>query len=81
MKYTMRDLFDFMESGKQVRVTSVDGKTFSGRCWAYSDVCNLEEEGIDEPSLEVLDTMLYLSEIQSIEYLDETTHRSKEEQL
>ncbi len=70
MKYTQKDLFDFMESEKQVKVTCTDGKTFMGRCWAYSAVQNEEEDGIDEPSLEVQDTMLYLSEIEKIEYLD-----------
>ena len=70
MKYTMKDLFDFMESEKHVKVTCTDGKIFSGRCWAYSDVCNMEENGVDEPSLEVGSTMIYQSEIQSIEYID-----------
>lgn len=70
MKYSLKDLFDFMESGKQVRVTCTDGKTFTGRCWAYSSVQNLEEDGIDEPSIEVRDTTIYLSEIEKIEYVD-----------
>lgn len=70
MKYSMKDLFDFMESGKQVKVTCHDGSVFQGRCWAYSDVCNLEEDGIDEPSLEVQDTVVYLSGILTIEYVD-----------
>ena len=70
MKYTMQDLFGFMESGKQVKVTCTDGKFFSGKCWAYSDVCNKEEAGIDEPSLEVANITIYLSEIQSIDYLE-----------
>lgn len=70
MKYTMQDLFRFMESGKPVKVTCTDGKIFSGRCWAYSDSYNNEADGIDEPSLEVGNITIYLSEIQSIEYLD-----------
>ena len=70
MKYTLKDLFDFMESGRYVRVTCTDGKIFRGRCWAYSSIQNMEEDGIDEPSLEVQDTILYLSEIQTIEYLE-----------
>lgn len=70
MKYSLKDLFDFMESEKQVKVTCNDGKTFSGRCWVYSGVQNLEEDGVNEPSLEVQDTMLYLSDIRTIEYVD-----------
>ncbi len=70
MKYSMNELFDFMELGRPVKVTCIDSKTFSGRCWTYSDVVNMEEDGIDEPSLEVESTMIYQSEIQSIEYID-----------
>ena len=66
--YTEKDLFDFMESSCCVKVTCRDGMTFSGRCWAYSSVTNLEEDGIDEPSIEVRNTMIYLSEIDRIEY-------------
>jgi hypothetical protein len=64
----MEDLFVFMESGKAIKVTDTDGKVYIGKCWAYSDVQNKEESGIDEPSIEVQDTILYLSEIQKIEY-------------
>lgn len=70
MKYSLKDLFDFMESEKVVKVTCLDGEVFQGRCWAYSSVQNLEEDGVDEPSLEVQDTVLYLSDIQTIEYVD-----------
>ena len=70
MKYTVEDLFAFMESGKEVKVTCDTGETFSGRCWAYTEATNLEEYGIDEPSIEVQDTVLYLSDIQKIEYID-----------
>lgn len=70
MKYQLKDLFDFMESGRQVKVTDTDGKTYIGRCWAYSDVQNKEEDGIEEPSIEIQDTILYQSEIQEIEYVD-----------
>ena len=69
-KYTMEDLFSFMDARKPVKVTCADGKVFSGMCWAYSDAFNMEEEGIDEPSLEVQDTILYLHEIQKIEFVD-----------
>lgn len=69
MKYSMKELFDFMESGRQVKVTCTDGKIFSGRCWAYSDTANMEEDGVDEASLEVGSTTIYQSEIQSIEYI------------
>lgn len=70
MKYVTKDLFCFMESGRQVRVTDTDGKTYVGKCWAYSAVQNKEEDGIDEPSIEVQDTILYLSDIHKIEYVD-----------
>lgn len=68
--YTLKDLFAFMDAKRPVKVTSISGKVYSGMCWAYSDVFNMEEEGIDEPSLEVQDTILYLHEIQKIEYAD-----------
>lgn len=68
-KYTMEALFAFMDARRPVNVTCTDGKVFSGMCWAYSDVFNMEE-GVDEPSLEVQDTILYLHEIQKIEFAD-----------
>lgn len=68
--YTLKDLFAFMDSQRPVKVTCKDGKTFTGMCWVYSAVFNMEEDGIDEPSIEVLDTMIYLSEIEKIEYAD-----------
>lgn len=70
MKYSLKELFDFMESGRPVKVTCADGKTFSGKCWAYSDVGNMEEDGIEEPSIEIGSTMIYQSEIRSIEFID-----------
>lgn len=32
-----------------------DGRVFEGHCWAYGDVQNEEEYGVDEPGLEVQD--------------------------
>ena len=58
-KYTMEDLFAFMDAKRPVRVTCTDGRVFEGPCWAYGDVQNEEEYGVDEPSLEVQDTMLF----------------------
>ena len=70
MNYSLQDLFNFMESGNVVKATCVDGQILQGRCWAYSSVQNMEEDGINEPSLEIGNTMLYLSEIEHIEYVD-----------
>lgn len=70
MSYTEKQLFDFMDARRPVKVTSVRGNVYSGMCWAYSSGYNLEEEGVDEPSLEVQDTLLFLHEIQKIEYAD-----------
>ena len=70
MSCTEKQLYDFMDAGRAVKVTSVDGKTYTGMCWAYSSVYNQEEYGVDAPSLEVQDTVLYLHEIQKIEYVD-----------
>lgn len=71
MKYSMDDLFDFMDSGRTVRVTDSDGKTHIGKCWAYGDVQNDEEYGVNEPSLDVgPGVSLYASEIEKIEYVD-----------
>lgn len=71
MKYSQKELFDFMESGREVTVLSTNGKIYSGRCWAYSAGLNLEEFSVDEPSLEVCDTLLYLSDIVRIEFKDQ----------
>ena len=70
VEYTMEDLFAFMDSRRPVKVTCTDGKAFYGMCWAYSDVFNMEEEGINEASIEVQDTVIFLHEIQRIEYAD-----------
>jgi hypothetical protein len=70
MKYTQEELFAFMDARRPIKVTCTDGKTFVGMCWAYSSGHNLEEEGIDEPSIEVRETLLYLHEIEIIEYAD-----------
>ena len=69
MNYTQKELFEFMNSERPVKVTCTDGEIFSGRCWAYSAGENLEEDGIDEPSLEIENTMLYLHEIKKVEYM------------
>lgn len=70
MKYTQKDLFDFMESGKEVTVISTDGVSYTGKLFAYSSGTNLEEFGIDEPSIEVRDTLLYLSDVDKIDYAE-----------
>lgn len=69
MKYSEKDLFDFMDSKRPVKVTATNGKVFTGMCWAYSAVFNDEEDGVMEPSLEIGNTALYLSEIEKIEYM------------
>ena len=48
-KYTMKDLFGFMDAKRPVRVTCTDGRVFEGPCWAYGDVQNEEEYGVAEP--------------------------------
>lgn len=70
MKYSEDQLFAFMDARRPVKVTSVNGNVYTGMCWAYSSGSNAEEEGVDEPSLEVQDTLLFLHEIQKIEYTD-----------
>lgn len=70
MRYSEDQLFLFMDARRPVRVTSTSGNVYEGMCWAYSSGYNAEEEGIDEPSLEVQDTLLFLHEIQKIEYAD-----------
>lgn len=70
MKYSEDQLFAFMDARRPVKVTSVSGNVYTGMCWAYSSGFNAEEEDIDEASLEVQDTLLFLHEIQEIEYAD-----------
>ena len=71
MKYTEEELFEFMDSGKKVRVTCADGQVFAGRCWAYGAVVSEEEFGISEPCLDVgCSTILQLREIEKIEFAD-----------
>jgi len=70
MSCTEKELFEIMDSGREVRVTCKDGKTFTGRCWAYGAVVSEEEFGIKEPTLDVgCGTMLALSEIEKVEML------------
>lgn len=69
MKYLEKDLFEFMNSKRSVKVTATNGKEFTGMCWAYSAIFNEEENGVPEPSLEVGNTSLHLSEIEKIEYV------------
>ena len=64
MSCTKKDLFDAMESGKEVKITCTDGQVFTGRCWAYP------EEDTEEPCVEVGSVAIYMSEIQSIEYIE-----------
>ena len=71
MIYTEKDLFEYMDSGRVVRVTATDGQEYVGRCWAYSAAVSEEEFNIAEPTLDVgCSVMLALSEIQKIEYVD-----------
>ena len=68
MKYTEKQLFEFMDAKKPVKVTSVDGDVFTGMCWAYSSVTNDSEFGVSAPSIEIEDTVLYTHEIKTIEF-------------
>ena len=71
MSYTEKQLYEFMESQKPVKVTSVNGTVYTGLCWAYSEVVSEEDYGIAEPTLDVgCSVLLALSEIQKIEYAD-----------
>lgn len=71
MSYTERDLFDYMDSGRTVKVTDDDGKEHVGQCWAYSAVTSKEEFGIAEPTLDIgCSVVLALSEIRKIECVD-----------
>ena len=45
MRPTEKDLFDYMDSGRDVRVTCTDGDTLTGRCWAYGAVVSEKEFG------------------------------------
>ena len=68
MSYTEQQLFSFMAEERPVKVTSISGKVYVGLCFAYSSVTNEIDFGINQPSLEVQDTILYSDEIKSIEY-------------
>lgn len=70
MIYSEKELFEFMDSERQVLVTCDNGQKFKGRCWAYGTIYNEEEFGIAEPSLEIGNVSLYASEIEKIEYVD-----------
>lgn len=74
MRYTEKDLFDYMDSGRVLRVTVCGGQTFAGRCWAYGAVVSEEEFGIAEPCLDVgCSTVLALSEIERIAFAGDAT--------
>ena len=70
MIYTETQLFDFMAAERPVKVTSTDGTVYTGVCFAYSSVANEVDFGVDAPSLEVQDTVLYLHEIKTIEFMN-----------
>lgn len=71
MKYSIKDLFDFMHAERTVKVTDTDGNVMVGRCWAYGAVDNEEEYGVFEPSLEIgPGVTLYASQIEKIEFAD-----------
>ena len=71
MSYTEKELFEFMDSGRIVRVIDDAGTEHVGQCWAYGAVTSKEEFGIAEPALDVgCSVVLALSEIQKIEYED-----------
>jgi hypothetical protein len=71
MSYTEKELFEFMESGRTVRVTDDEGTEHVGQCWAYRTVTSEENYGIAEPTLEVgCSVVLGLSEIQKIDFAD-----------
>lgn len=69
MKYTEEQLFDFMDSQRPVRVKCATGEVFEGKCWAYSQTYNEENEAGSEASLEIQDVMLMISEISDISYI------------
>ena len=73
MIYTEKELNEFMDSRRPVKVTSINGNVYTGMCWVYSSVCNDEEFGVDDASLEVQDTILYLHEIEKIEFVGDKT--------
>ena len=73
-KYTVQELFSFMESEKPVRVTDIKGRVFSGRCWAYIDSFDPENDENDEPCLDVQDTILFLHEIEKIELAEDNNN-------
>lgn len=66
MIYTEKQLFDFMDAKRPVKVTTVDGDVFTGICWAYSSVTNASEFGVDAPSIEVQDTIIFAHDIKEI---------------
>lgn len=71
MKVTEKELFDFMDSDREVRVTCADGEILEGKCWAYGAAVSGAEFGEDEPCLDVgCGTIIPLSQIKAIEYVD-----------
>ena len=71
MKVTEKELFDFMDSGRNVRVTCTNGDVLVGQCCAYGAEVSEEEFGEKEPCLDVgCSTIVPLSQIDKIEYAD-----------
>lgn len=68
MIYTEKQLYGFMSDDRPVKVTTKDGQVFFGKCYAYSAISNEVDFGINQPSIEVQDTILYSDEIRTIEY-------------
>ena len=70
MSYTEKELFDYMDSRRPVRVECTDGAVFIGPCWAYGATVSEEEFGMAEPLLDVGGTTLRISDIEKIEFAD-----------
>lgn len=71
MTVTEKEMFDFMDSRRNVRVTCTDGDVLVGQCWAYGAEVSEEIFGEKEPCLDVgCSTIIPMSQIDRIEYAD-----------
>ena len=71
MTVTEKEMFDFMDSRRNVRVTCTDGGVLVGQCWAYGAEVSEELVGEKEPCLDVgCSTIIPMSQIDRIEYAD-----------
>ena len=70
MKYSEKELYEYMDSQRPVCVITKDGQEYVGQCWAYSSDVSSDEYGLDEACLDMGGIIVPASDIKEIRYID-----------